>query len=220
MDLEDPTHLEFEYTRWMAGAIDGMPEGPLDAVFVGGGGFTLPRWLAVTRPGSRSRVLEVDGDLVELARERLGLRTGQDLRVRVGDARVTLRDEPTDSADLVVGDAFGGVAVPWHLTTTEFAQDIRRVLRPGGVYALNVIDYAPLGLVRAEAATLLETFENVSLVAHGEGGNHVFLASDAELPPFLDTRGGTELELAALAHDAEPLRDDDAPADQLLTPAA
>ena len=220
VDLEDSTHLEFEYTRWMAGAIDGMPEGPLDALFVGGGGFTLPRWLAATRPGSRSRVLEVDGDLVELVRERLGLRTGPDLRVRVGDARVTLRDEPTDSADLVVGDAFGGLAVPWHLTTTEFAQDIRRVLRPEGVYALNVIDYAPLGLVRAEAATLLETFENVSLVAHGEGGNHVFLASDGELPPFLDTRGATELELAAVAHDAEPLRDDDAPADQLLTRAA
>ena len=49
---------------------------PLDAVFLGGGGFTLPRYLAATRPGSRSRVLEVDATLVELARERLGLRTG------------------------------------------------------------------------------------------------------------------------------------------------
>ena len=42
------------------------PRRALDAVFVGGGGFTLPRWLAATRPGSRSRVLEVDGDLVDL----------------------------------------------------------------------------------------------------------------------------------------------------------
>jgi hypothetical protein len=219
VDLEDPTYLGFEYTGWMAGAIDGLPDGPLDAVFIGGGGFTLPRWLAATRPGSRSRVLEVDGDLVTLVREELGLRTGPALEVRVGDARVTLREEPTDSADLVVGDAFGGLAVPWHLTTTEFVQDIRRVLRPHGLYALNVIDYPPLGLVRAEAATLLETFENVALVAHAGGGNHVFLASDAELPPFSDTTGGVELNPTALADGAEPLRDDDAPADQLLTPA-
>jgi hypothetical protein len=213
VDLEDPTHLEFDYTRWMGTAIEDMAAGPLDAVFIGGGGFTLPRYLAATRPGSRSTVLEVDGDLVDLARERLGLRTGPDLRVRVGDARLTLRGEPTDSADLVVGDAFGGVAVPWHLTTVEFTRDIRRVLRPDGLYLLNVIDYEPRALVRAEEATLREVFENVALVGHPDpGGNHVFLASDAPLPelpaPALDLPGGNVL------------RDDDAPADQLLTPAA
>jgi MFS family permease len=213
VDLEDPTHLEFDYTQWMGDAIDDQPDGRLDAVFIGGGGFTLPRYIAATRPGSRSRVLEVDGDLVELARERLGLRTGPDLRVRVGDARVTLRGEPTDSAHLVVGDAFGGVAVPWHLTTVEFARDIRRVLRPDGLYLLNVIDYEPLNLVRAEDATLREVFEHVALVGHpAPGGNHVFLASDAPLPPLparaLEVTGGAVL------------RDDDAPADQLLTPAA
>jgi SAM-dependent methyltransferase len=213
VDLEDPTHLEFDYTRWMGAAVEDMPAGPLDAVFIGGGGFTLPRYLAATRPGSRSTVLEVDGDLVELAREQLGLRTGPDLRVRVGDARLTLRGEPDDSADLVVGDAFGGVAVPWHLTTVEFTRDIRRVLRPDGLYLLNVIDYEPRGLVRAEQATLREVFENVALVGHPDpGGNHVFLASDATLPEL----PAQALELPA----GDVLRDDDAPADQLLTPAA
>jgi spermidine synthase len=214
VDLEDPTHLEFDYTRWMGEAIDDMAGGPLEAVFIGGGGFTLPRYVAATRPGSRSRVLEVDGDLVALARERLGLRTGPALAVDIGDARVTLRSEPTDSADLVVGDAFGGVAVPWHLTTLEFAEDIRRVLRPDGLYLLNVIDYEPLGLARAEAATLREVFEHVAVVGHPEpGGNHVFLASDAPLPPLPEAR---RLELAG----GDALRDADAPADQLLTPAA
>jgi MFS family permease len=224
VDLADPQHLEFDYTRWIGDAIDEMaPAGEaLDAVFVGGGGFTLPRYLAATRPGSRSRVLEVDGDLVALARERLGLRTGPALAVRVGDARVTLRRERTASAHLVVGDAFGGRAVPWHLTTAEFVADIRRVMRPGGVYALNVIDYPPLDLVRAEAVTLLEAFEDLALVTHEEpGGNFVFLASDAPLPRVAPSAGAETLDRAAvtrLAGGADPLRDDDAPADQLLTP--
>ena len=219
VDLSDPRYLEFDYTRWMAGAIDGLEDGPLDALFVGGGGFTLPRYIAATRPGSRSRVLEVDGALVELVRERLGLRTGPALAVRVGDARVTLRDEPSASADLVVGDAFGNRAVPWHLTTAEFVDEIRRVLRPGGLYALNVIDYPPLGLVRAEAATLLEAFDEVALVTQPEpGGNFVFLASDRE-PPVPDrARVLGRAAVERLAGDADPLRDDDAPADQLLTP--
>jgi hypothetical protein len=88
------------------------------------------------------------------------------------------------------------------------------VLRTDGIYALNVIDYPPLELARAETATLLEAFEHVSLVADPEpGGNLVLLASDRPLPE------GT-LDAAEFAGDAAPLRDDDAPADQLLTPHA
>ena len=231
VDLRDPRVLGFAYTRWIGDAIDGMapPSAALDAVFLGGGGFTLPRYLAATRPGSRSRVLEVDGALVDLARERLGLRTGPALRVRTGDARVTVRDEPTASADLVVGDAFGGRSLPWHLATREFAAEVRRVLRPGGLYALNVIDAGPLDLVRAVGATLLDGFPDVALVARpGSGGgpragNLVYLASETALPAGIRTtaRGARTYGRAAVARFAagsDVLRDDDAPADQLLTP--
>jgi len=226
VDLGNPGHLEFDYTRWIGDAIDAMApaEEPLDAVFVGGGGFTLPRYLAATRPGSRSRVLEVDGELVDLARERLGLRTSPDLRVTVGDARVELRDEATASADLVVGDAFGGRNVPWHLTTAEWVADVRRVLRPGGLYAVNVIDHQPLSLLKAEATTLLDAFADVRLVAFPgpAGGNQVLLASDRLLKPSVrsTSRGARTLGQTAverLTAGAEVLRDDDAPADQLLS---
>jgi len=228
VDLDDPRHLEFAYVRWIGDAIDGIePAGAaLDAVFLGGGGFTLPRYLAATRPGSRSRVLEVDEPLVELARDRLGLRTGAALQVRAGDARMTLRGEPDASADLLVGDAFGGRSVPWHLATIEFHTEIRRVLRPRGVYALNVIDQPPLRLVRAQAATLLDGFADVALVARPgpAGGNLVLLASESPLPPAVAstahgarTLGRAEVERFAAG--AEPLRDDDAPADQLRTGA-
>ena len=170
--------------RWLADSIDGLRPGPLDAVFAGGGGFTLPRWLLTERPGSRARVLEVDPDVTALARRRLGLRTSRALRVTTGDARVTLRRVPTSSADLVVGDAFGAEAVPWHLATAEWMRDVRRVLRPGGLYALNVIDRGPLSLFRAEAATLLREFRDVRAVAlpGPAGPNLILLASDRPLP--------------------------------------
>jgi spermidine synthase len=203
---------------------------PLDAIFVGGGGFTLPRYVAATRPGSTSRVLEVDGQLVDLARDRLGLRTSAALAVRVGDARVTLRGEPAGSADVVVGDAFGSRTVPWHLATAEFVADIRRVLRPGGLYLLNVIDDGDLDLLRAEAATLLDAFADVRLVAvpgadgRPAGGNLVLIASDHPLPPAVApaSRGAITYDRAALVDlvgDADPLTDDAAPADQLISAA-
>ncbi len=226
VDLDDPRHLEFEYVRWLADSIDGLRPGPLDAVFAGGGGFTLPRWLLTERPGSRARVLEVDPDVTALARRRLGLRTSRALRVTTGDARVTLRRVPTSSADLVVGDAFGAEAVPWHLATAEWMRDVRRVLRPGGLYALNVIDRGPLSLFRAEAATLLREFRDVRAVAlpGPAGPNLILLASERGLPGSVGStaRGARTFDRATvrrLAGDAEPLRDDDAPADQLLSTA-
>ena len=54
VDLDDLGHLEFDYTRWIGDAIDALPPGPLDAVYLGGGGYTLPRYVATVRPGSRA----------------------------------------------------------------------------------------------------------------------------------------------------------------------
>jgi spermidine synthase len=229
VDLSDPTHLKFDYVRWIAKAIDAMfpPETPLDAVFAGGGGFTLPRWLDATRPGSQARVLEVDGELVDFDEERLGLRTSPALQVSVGDARIGMLDVATGSADVVVGDAFSYYNVPWHLTTREWVEEVKRVLKPGGLYALNVIDLAPLDLQAAETATLLDVFDHVRMVTFGAaehpfGGNAVLLASDRAIPEAATTENKFTTTLSArevksFAAHAQILRDDYAPADQLLT---
>jgi spermidine synthase len=230
VDLNDPTYLHYNYTRWIAKAIDAMnpPKAPLQIVFVGGGGFTLPRWLDATRPGSHAQVLEVDGELVEFDREHMGLHTSPALEVSVGDARIGILDVPTHSADVVVGDAFGNLAVPWHLATEEWTEEVKRVLKPGGLYALNVIDLGPLDLQRAEAATLLDSFADVRIVTFGQeehplGGNAVLLASDRKIPETAasENKIATTLsfdEVKSFAENAQVLRDDYAPADQLLTP--
>ena len=222
VDLGDPRHLEFDYARWVGDVIEARR--PRDAVWIGGGGFTLPRYLAAVVPGATSTVLEVDEQLVELVRSELGLRTTDALRVRTGDARRTLRTLPSSSADLLVGDAFGGQAVPWHLTTRELVADIRRVLRPAGVYAVNVIDSGDLKFARAIAATLNDAFAHTAYVDdEPAGGNIVLLAGDRPLrlervrfgrAARLRNRETTEI----FARDAPVLTDDDAPADQLLTP--
>ena len=190
IDLADPTHLEFSYVRRMADVVDLVrpAPAPIEAVHLGGGGCTLARYLAAARPRSRQVVYELDAGLVQLAREYLGLRTTPGLRVRVGDARQRLTERPDGSADIVFGDAFNGVVVPPQLATTEFVNDVKRVLRPGGVYVLNVIDCPPLRVSRTCAATLLSSFQHVALVVNRDllrerdAGNAVFAASDVALP--------------------------------------
>jgi spermidine synthase len=231
VDRRDPTNLEFPYIRWIAKALDAVspPKDPIEVVFVGGGGFTLPRWLEATRPGSHGQVLEVDRELVEFDEERLGLRRSPGLRIDTGDARVSMRDVSSAAADAVVGDAFGAMAIPWHLATVEWTDEVKRVLKPGGLYALNVFDEPPLDLLKAETATLLGAFRHVRIVTFGElehpaGGNAVLLASDRPIPSTANTESEktftttlSEPEVKSFAADAEKLRDDYAPADQLLT---
>ena len=236
VDLADPTYLEFEYVRAIAAVTDVLrDEGePLSALHVGGGGLTLPRYLADVRPGTESLVLEVDPGVVAIDREQLELETSDRLRVRVVDGRVGLADDAAGSRDLVVGDAFGGLSVPWQLATREAVALVDRALADDGVYAINLIDHPPLAFVRAELATLRVVFPHVALLASpatlsgDTGGNVVAVASRAPIPADalaarladldLDWEVAGEAELDRFVGDAAVLTDDFAPVDQLLTP--
>ncbi|MFF0057018.1 fused MFS/spermidine synthase [Streptomyces microflavus] len=241
VDVEDPTYLRFGYVRAIAAVVDTtFPAGePLAAHHIGGGGLTFPRYLAAARPGTRSLVSEIDGGVVRIDREQLGLGASTGIDVRVEDGRLGLKRLETDSRDLVVGDAFGGVSVPWHLTTSEALRDVHRALKDDGLYAANLIDHGRLAFARAEVATLARAFEHVAVMgapvdigldpaATPVGGNLVVLASDRPfdapaIQKALDTRetgwriatGGT---VTAWTGDAPVLTDDHAPVDQLLQP--
>jgi spermidine synthase len=201
--------------------------------YVGGGGLTLPRYVRATRPGSEQAVYEIDGDLVELVRTRLGFVDGADVTISVGDGRLGIRDRADASADVVVGDAFGGRAVPFHLATEEFLADVARVLRPGGLYAANIIDSSAQSFLRAEAATAARVFDHVVVVlgpgpALGTRGNSVILASDAPIDAAAlgarltggDDGGEVVTDVAAFVGGAQALTDEFAPVDQLLSEGA
>ena len=235
VDLNDPSHLEFDYVKALAGVVDGTfePGQSLSTYHVGGGGLTFPRYLAATRPGTRSVVSEIDSGVVDVDSERLDLESGPALEVRVEDGRTGVRALTDDSRDLVVGDAFGGVSVPWHLTTIEAVEEVRRVLRPKGIYAVNIIDYEPFAFARAEMATLSQVFDHVALAAEPstvggrDGGNVVAIASDVPIDTAAVERGFDRQRLAwdvlhgaqliEWIHGAAVLTDDYAPVDQLLT---
>jgi spermidine synthase len=231
VDLADPTHLEFRYAKVMADLIAHvLPSGALDVVSIGGGGFTFNGYLAAVRPGSRHLTLEIDRLLVDIGHDELGLDPAA--VVVIDDARRSVREVPAGSADLVIGDAFSGLSVPWHLTTVEFVRLVGERLAPEGIYTLNVIDYGDLDFVRSETATLRDVFEHVAVLAPpdylaGEaGGNFVLVGSDTNfdierVAEAIATRGGLEVGLTGdgltrFIDGARPLVDDFAPVDQMI----
>ncbi|GFH33965.1 methyltransferase domain-containing protein [Streptomyces pacificus] len=190
VDLDDPALLTFEYQRRLGHVADtAAPAGrPLRAVHLGGGAFTLARYLAATRPRSTQQIVEVDGRLVALVRDRLPLDPGARIRVRSVDARTGLGRLPDGWADLVVADVFSGARTPAHLTSTEFLAEVRRVLKPGGTYAANLADGHPLAHLRGQIATAATVFPELALVADPavlrgrRFGNAVLAGSDRPLP--------------------------------------
>lgn len=191
VDLADPTHLEWPYVRRIGDVVDVFrPAGSaIDAVHLGGGAATLARYVEATRPRSRQVVVESELAIVEVAREHLGLRTHPRLRVRVGDAAVVLPKRPDASVDLVITDAFDRPSeIPTALTTSAFARELARVLRPSGIHVLNVVDVRGVPQARRHASTLAHAFAHLAVLApramlrNRAGGNALVLASRSPLP--------------------------------------
>lgn len=190
VDLADPTRLEFEYMRWLGFLIDlaAPPGQPVGALHLGGGAWTIPRYIAHTRPGSRQRVVELDRALIEFVREELALPRNSGVRVRAGEAREVLTGLTDDSVDLLIVDVFSGARIPAHLTSVEFAEQAARVLRPGGIYAANLADGPGLRFVRAQVATARTVFAQTAIVAQPpvlrgrRFGNLLLVAGTQPLP--------------------------------------
>lgn len=190
VDLDEPEHLEFEYVRRLAHVLDcaADPGAALDLLHLGGGALTLPRYAAATRPGSRQVVVEFDAGLVELVAEHLPLPEGSGVTVHSADARAWLEGAVSGSADVVVADVFGGSRVPAQLTSVEYAREVARVLRPGGLYAANLADGAPFDFLKAQLANFGAVFGELALIAEPgvlrgrRFGNAVLVASDREIP--------------------------------------
>ena len=195
VDLDDPTHLEFEYVRRIGHVIDAMaePSRPLHALHLGGGAWTLARYVATTRPGSVQRVVELDGALAEVVRTHLPA-DGLDIAVTIGDARAALSTVPPGSLDLLVLDAFVGARTPAHLTSTQFVGSAAAALAADGIYAANIADGGLLDFARSQVAAATATFDEVALVVspdvlHGRRfGNLVLVAAHRPLPEATLTR--------------------------------
>lgn len=228
VDLDDPAHLDYQYVRHIAHVINLMaPAGePLRALHLGGGGLTLARYIAATRPGSGQQAVEIDGRLFDLIRAELPLPRGARVRLRTGDARDVLSRVPEGAFDLTVTDVFSASRVPAAFTSVEYVALSKRALRPDGVHAMNLADGGPsagLAFTRSQIANARSVFRNVALIAEPgvlkgrRFGNVVLIASDRELPiAGLARRTASDgfpgrvvhgEELTALAGQAKPVPD-------------
>jgi hypothetical protein len=175
VDLANPSHLEFDYMRWIRIVLRAARARRV--LHVGGGACALPRALAAEDPGGRQEVCEVDATVLELARAHLGLRRARGLKVRHAEGRAFVAGQPDRAWDAVVVDAFIGARVPRTLMTAEALIDVARVA-PLGV--INVVDNRSAHDVRQVAAGLARAYPQVWALGV-PAGNTIVIGCEAEL---------------------------------------
>jgi spermidine synthase len=222
-------HLMDELAAWQTDH-----NGAASYFFAGGGAYTLPRAVRARAPQADIVVAEIDPVVTDLAEQRLFVEPSQ-FEIRHTDARVALRADPAARYDVIVGDVFHDIAIPYHMVTREFAALVRERLRPDGIYLLNIIDAFPDGrLVKAMIKTLGTEFSDVQVWLEElpeQPGRITYVLSarnqGPELPELYSAKRGMPrqwepitaelLASGASLSDTPIISDDLAPVERLLT---
>jgi len=174
-DLKDPFYIEYEYiriyeemVRWQA-----KKRGSFKSLFLGGGGYTFPRFIGAQYPKAETHVVEIDPEITRVAQKHLGISGDTKIRSFNGDGRwFVMNCKEKGSYDFIFGDAFNDLSIPYHLTTKEFAMQMKSLLKPDGLLMANVIDSFKKG---AFMPSYIRTLEEV----FGKGNVHLItLTSD------------------------------------------
>jgi hypothetical protein len=125
----------------------------LKTLFLGGGAYCFQRHMQFAYPGTAVDVAEIDPAVTNANWRATGLPRDTPIKTYWGDARQFVElHQDTNQYDLVFGDAFNDFSVPWHLTTREFNEKIKKMLTPSGVYMINIIDVYESDAHAAETA--------------------------------------------------------------------
>jgi predicted membrane-bound spermidine synthase len=168
-DLEDPLHLEYEYIKLYEELLTRhlRTRESFSALFIGGGGYTFPRYLEARFPEAKIDVVEIDPEVTRVAEKYLGLSREGRIRTYNQDARwFAMNCREAGQYDFIFGDAFNDLTIPYHLTTVEFSALMSKLLKPDGLLLANIIDSFKKGLF---LPSYIRTLEKV----FGEGKVHL-----------------------------------------------
>jgi spermidine synthase len=174
-DLKDPLYLEYEYIRMYEEMVRWQVKKrrSFKTLFLGGGGYTFPRFIDAKYPKAEVDVVEIDPEITRMVKKYLGVSENGKIRTFNEDGRwfvMNCRDR--GAYDFIFGDAFNDLSIPYHLTTKEFTMQLKSLLKPDGILMANIIDSFKKG---AFLPSYIRTLEEV----FGKGNVHLLtLTSD------------------------------------------
>ena len=199
IDLARPSFQVLPYSRWLFAAALYQPA-PARALALGLGAGGFNRLFNLAFPDAQLTTVEIDPMMLRLAVELTGFAQSAQNRVVIDDARLYLRHS-AEVWDWLILDAYvRNSQIPPHLTTVEFFDSAAAHLRPGGVFAVNIV--GPDALYYALVNTLKRVFANGAVFLVPGTGNRIFLGTPSPKP---DLAAAINRDPIALAPAVAPL---------------
>lgn len=225
MSQSQPEAHIFPYTELMTSVAEHFKPNAGKELLIGLGGGTIPKYTYEYRPKVDMDTVEIDPEVVKVAKQYFYLKDNARIHNMVGDGRMFLKDKQKDY-DVIFVDAYNRTGIPYHLTTMEFFQELAKAMRPDGIVIFNVVSgiegenglflksllktsnqvFKHYKLFFAERTNSLEDITNLILVV---SNNEL---TDNQVGKYAAFQGNIDLS------DAIILTDDYAPVDTLAAP--
>jgi spermidine synthase len=166
MNLKDPTALRLIYSRYTSLGFTFRPDAKKMLV-IGLGGGSIPKKVQKEFPNIEIDAVEIDPEVVKLARDYFHVKEGRQMRLHAQDGRLFLT-RTQNQYDIILIDAYFTDAMPFHLTTKEFFELAQRRLTPNGIIVANLISAVtgPSGkIARAFVRTQRQVFPQTYVFA-------------------------------------------------------
>ncbi len=239
VNVRDLRQHMVEYTKLAFCGLLYKPQ-PQKILVVGLGGGVLPREMHYYFPALDIDVVEIDPEILPVARQFFSFREADKLKVHIADGRMfikkQLRRDPVPKYDIIILDAFNSDYIPFHLMTKEFLEQAKGILADDGVVIANV--FYNNRLFDAELKTFLAVFgrcqvffgvysTNAVLVAPGPTSQSLTVKEAVDKAMVLQRRHELNFDMLMVANQLRPnirpdprvkvLTDDRAPVNWLRT---
>ena len=166
MNLKDPSALRLIYSRYTSLGFAFRPDAK-KMLIVGLGGGSIPKKVQKEFPAMEIDAVEIDPEVVQIAKTHFNVRENKNLRIHAQDGRLFLT-RTRHQYDIIMLDAYYTDAMPFHLATKEFFELAQRKLTPNGIIVANLISAVtgPSGkIARAFVKTQRQIFPQIYLFA-------------------------------------------------------
>jgi spermidine synthase len=137
MNLKDPTALRLIYSRYTSLGLTFRPDAKR-MLLIGLGGGSIPKKLQKEFPNMEIDAVEIDPEVVKMAKEYFHVKESKLLRIYAQDGRLFMARTP-HQYDIILLDAYFTDAMPFHLTTKQFFELAEKKLTPNGIIVANLI---------------------------------------------------------------------------------
>ncbi len=180
LSIEAPEKLALEYAKTTFVSLAFVDRPPKYVLFLGLGSGAMSRYLHKHYPETDIDIVEIDRDIVDIAKRFFHFEEDKKMSISVEDGRTFIKNGAT-KYDMIFLDAYKGKNIPVHLTTVEFLEEANSKLAKGGVVVSNILSPPENKLYGSMVSTYHKVFPHLYIFKARKSGNFIFVATKSDV---------------------------------------